>query len=128
MAQPLGRFDVSKELQVPNIIPEEFVEFGKKRVEALMEIQKELIDAFQEINQAWLARARSEADLNSELVAKLSAARTMPETADAYQQVMGKRMELLVEDSRRLIADSQKFVNLSTRFLVNGSGRNGSAA
>jgi len=128
MVQAQGRIiDDSKELPIRNLIPAEFVEFGKKRVEELIELQREFFDAFQEINQAWLARARSEANLNSELVSKLSAARSVPETADAYQQVMGKRMELLVEDSRRLLADGQKIVNLSTRLLVNGSGRNGSA-
>jgi hypothetical protein len=40
---------------------------------------------------------------------------------------MGKRMELFVEDSRRLLADSQKIMSLGTRFLTNGSAGNGSA-
>jgi hypothetical protein len=117
--------DESKELPVPNFIPTEFVELGKKRVETLMALQKDLIEAIQEVNQGWLARARSEANLNSELVTKLSSARSVPEQADAYQQLMGKRMEMLVEDSRRLISDSQKLFSLGTRFL-NGSGINGS--
>jgi len=109
-----------------SILPTEFVEIGKKHVETMMEIQKELFDVFQEINQAWFDRARSAVTINSELIAKLTSARTVPETAEAYQQCMGKRMELLVEDGRRLFADSQKIVNLGTKFLANGSGRNGS--
>ena len=120
--------DFVKEFQAGNVIPAEFVELGKKHVETIMKFQKDMFDALQEINQAWLARARSEANLNSELLAKLTAARTVPETADAYQQLMGKRMELLVEDSRRMISDGQKFVNLGTRLLANGSAANGSAA
>ena len=111
-----------------NILPAEFVEIGKKRVAAFMEIQQDLFDVFQEINQAWFDRARSAATVHSELIAKLSAARTVPETADAYQQCMGKRMEMMVEDGRRLLADSQKIVDLGTKFLTNGSGRNGAAA
>ena len=83
---------------------------------------------FQEINQAWFDRARSAATINSELIAKLTSARTMPETAEAYQQCVGKRMEMLVEDGRRLLADSQKIVNVGSKFLTNGSGHNGSAA
>ena len=126
MAQGRNNTEESKELPVPNFIPTEFVELGKKRVETLMALQKDLLDTIQEVNQAWLARARTEANLNSELVTKLSSARTVPEQADAYQQVMGKRMEMLVEDSRRLISDSQKFVSLGTRFLSNGTGLNGS--
>ena len=111
-----------------NMIPAEFAEIGKKGVETLMEIQQELFDVFQEINQAWFDRVRSAATLNSELITKLTSARTMPETADAYQQCVGKRMEMLVEDGRRLIADSQKIVNVGSKFLTSGSGRNGSAA
>jgi hypothetical protein len=128
MSQTQARIQESHEQLVPNFVPTEIVEFGKKHVEALMEIQKQFFDAFQEINQAWLARAKSEASLNSELVAKLTAARTVPETADACQECMGKRMELFVEDSRRLLADSQKIMSLGTRFLTNGSAGNGSLA
>ena len=111
-----------------NVIPAEFVEMGKQRVEQLMEIQKELFDVFQDINQAWFERLRSAATINSELIARLTSARSVPETADAYQQCVGKRMEMLVEDGRRLLADSQKIVNVGSKFLTNGSGPNGSAA
>ena len=121
-------YQQSDEQLAPNLVSEEIVGFGKKQVEALIEMQKDLFDTFQEINQAWLDRARSEARLNSELVAKLSAARTVPESADACQECIDKRMELFVEDSRRLLADSQKFVSLGTRFLTNGSAGNGSVA
>jgi hypothetical protein len=41
---------------------------------------------------------------------------------------MGKRMELLVEDGRRLLSDSQKIMSLGTRFLTNGASGNGSLA
>ncbi|MGH7785117.1 MAG: phasin family protein [Candidatus Binatia bacterium] len=133
-----GRGDESRQSQrnftesngspMANILPAEFVEIGKKRVEAMMEIQKEMFDIFQEIHQAWFDRARSAATVNSELIAKLTSARSVPETADAYQQCVGKRMEMLVEDGRRLLSDSQKIVDLGTRFLTNGSGQNSSAA
>jgi hypothetical protein len=125
--QTQKHFEESNGAPMANILPAEFVEIGKKRVEAMMEIQQELFEVFQEINQAWFDRARSAATINSELIAKLTAARTVPETADAYQQCMGKRIEMLVEDGRRLFADSQKIVNLGTKFLANGSARNGSA-
>ncbi len=41
---------------------------------------------------------------------------------------MGKRMEMLAEDSRQLFADSQKFFHLGTRFLMNGSADDASQA
>lgn len=126
--QSQRRVEEKIESPMAGVLPAEIVEMGKQRVEALMEIQQELFDVFQEINQAWFDRARSAATINSELIAKLTTARTMPETADAYQQCVGKRMEMLVEDGRRLLADSQKIVSVGSKFLTNGSGHNGSAA
>ena len=104
-----------------NFVPTEIAEIGKKRIEAMMEIQKEFLDTFEAINRAWFERAKSVANLTSELVSKLSSARSMPETASAYQECMGKRMEMLADDGRRAFADSQKFIHLGTRFLANGT-------
>ena len=126
--QAQRRAGEKSESPMANVIPAEFVEMGKQRVEQLMEIQRELFDVFQDINQAWFERLRSAATINSELIARLTSARSVPETADAYQQCVGKRMEMLVEDGRRLLADSQKIVNVGSKFLTNGSGPNGSAA
>ena len=126
--QAQRRIEEKLESPMAGVLPAEIVEMGKQRVEALMEMQQELFDVFQEINQAWFDRARSAATINSELISKLTSARTMPETAEAYQQCVGKRMEMLVEDGRRLLADSQKIVNVGSKFLTNGSGHNGSAA
>ena len=121
MAQMAGSTADSRDSPILNLIPAEFAEIGKKRVEAMMEIQKELLDTFEEINHAWFTRVKSEASFASEFVTKLTAARSVPETATACQECMGKRMEMFAEDSRRLFADSQKFIHLGTRFLVNGS-------
>lgn len=90
-----------------------------------METQKEMFDAVHEINVGWLERAQSAAILNSELMAKLTTARTMSETAEACQQCIDKGSKKLVEDSRQIIADSQKIINLSTRILSNGSAISG---
>ena len=110
------------ESSMQNFIPAEFAEIGKKRIETMMKIQKELFDRFEEFSQAWFTRAKSEASLVSEFVTKLTAARSAPETATACQECMDKRMEMLAEDGRRLFDDSQKFFHLGTRFLMNGSG------
>jgi len=126
--QSQRRVEEKNESPMASVLPTEFVEMGKQRVEALMEMQQELFSVFQEINQAWFERARSAAAVHSELISKLSTARTVPETAEAYQQCVGKRMEMLVEDGRRLLADSQKIVSVGSKFLTNGPGRNGSAA
>jgi hypothetical protein len=115
------RTEESRESLIPNLIPAEFAEIGKKRVEAVMEIQKELLDRLEEFNQAWFTRAKSETSLASELVAKLASARSVPETASACQECIGKRLEMLADDGRRFFADSQKFLQFGARFLMNGS-------
>ena len=121
-----ARTEATEELPVLPAIPAELVELGKKRVEALMEIQKELFDTLQEINLAWFERARSMASLNSELVAKLSAARTV-RNGGCLSGTYGKRMEQFVEDSRQpgRQPEDREF---GCEFLTNGSAGNGSAA
>jgi len=128
MSDILGRTEESRNSSVQSLVPAEFAEIGKKRVETMMKIQKELFDRFEEFNRAWFTRAKSEASLVSEFVAKLTAARSAPETATACQECMDKRMELLAEDGRRLFDDSQKFIHLGTQFLMNGSGGDASKA
>jgi uncharacterized protein with PIN domain len=111
-------------MPIPNLVPAEFAEIGKQRVETMMKLQQELFDRFAEFTQAWFTRAKSEANLASEFVTKLTAARSVPETATACQECMDKRMEMLAEDGRRLFDDSQKFLHLGTQILMNGSAIN----
>jgi uncharacterized protein with PIN domain len=113
-------------MPIPNLISAEFAEIGQKRVEAMMKLQQELFGRFAEFTQAWFARAKSEADLASEFVTKLTTARTVPETTTACQECVDKRMEMLVEDSRRLLEHSQKVLHMGTRLFMNGSAGNGS--
>jgi len=113
---------MSKDAPSVEFIPAGSAEMEKQRVAAWMEMQKEFFDRLQEINQAWFGRLKSEINLASDFAAKLMACRTLPETTTAYQECMGKRMELLAEDGQRLLADGQKFVNLGARFLLNGAG------
>lgn len=120
-SQSSGGSEENSELLMMNFVPAELAEIGKKRIEAIMEIQKEFLSTFEAINQAWFDRAKSVANLTTELVTKLSSARSMPETATAYQDCMGKRMEMLADDSRRMFADSQKFLHLGTRILATGA-------
>lgn len=125
MAQAQGRTEASKEVALPPLVRTEFSAFGWKRVEALMDIQKKLFDAVQEVNLEWFGRIQSAIKLNTELMAKLTTARTMSETTEACQQCIDKVSKQLVEDSRQFIADGQKIMNLSTKLLTNGAAING---
>ena len=57
----------------------EFASLGKKRIEAFVNAQTELLDELQEANRHWMDRFQSEANLASEYASKLSGARTIPD-------------------------------------------------
>lgn len=48
MAQKESHSDKTEKLPLPNLVPAEFAAMGKKRVEELAKVQKELLDKLQE--------------------------------------------------------------------------------
>jgi Phasin protein len=101
--------------------PAEFVEIRKKRLEAMGEVQKGFLETLERMNRNWFERARSEADLASEFASKLISARSVPDATSVYQQWLGRQMEMFAEDSRHFLADGQKLVEVSTRFIRTGN-------
>jgi Phasin protein len=102
---------------MPNLDPAQFAEMGKKQAEAMADMQKELIGAIEEVNREWAARIQAEVEFATEFAGKLAAAKSMPDTAAICQECMNRRMEMFADDSRRFIADSQKFMAATTRLL-----------
>ena len=102
------------------MFPAELVATGTKRFEDFVKAQSELLKTVQETNQKWFDRAQSEANLTSELVSKLTAARSMPEAMTACQEWTTRRIELMEKDGRALFGDAQKFMETATRLLANG--------
>ena len=102
-------------------MPAEFAEVGKKRVEEFVNAQTELVEKLQEMNRQWFDRAQSEANLASELAAKLTAARSIPDAMAAYQEWASRRFEMMAEDGKHLLADTQKIMEAATHLLPNGS-------
>jgi hypothetical protein len=98
----------------------EIGETGKKSVQAIVEIQKEIFDNLERMNRDWFVRAREEANAACELATKMATVRSVPDTAGIYQQWMTRRMEMFSEDSQRYFADSQKFMQSTARLLSNG--------
>ena len=98
----------------------DFSKFGEAQAEATLAMQKELIDTYEQISRAWLARVKSEADLWSELVTKISSVRSVPDALGAYQQCVAQRMQLVADDGRRMLEDSQKIMSTVTRAMSNG--------
>ena len=81
---------------------------------------QDLLDAYGHSSRVWLARLKSEVDLWSELAAKLSATRSMPEALDSYQRFVMQRMEMAAQDGRQLAEDSQDIARKMTRSLSAG--------
>ena len=88
--------------------------------EAMLGMQKELLEACEQASRAWLARVKSEVDLWSELAAKLTKTRSAPEALSAYQECVAQRMQMAAEDWRRLSDDYQKVMQTMTQSPSNG--------
>src|SRR5262249_58369065 len=106
----------SASASIPNINPAQYAETGQKQLEAMAEMQKELIAVIEEVNREWATRAQAEAKLATEFAGKLSAAKSIPDAAAIYQEWLARRMEMFAEDSRRVVADGQKFMAAAPPF------------
>jgi hypothetical protein len=106
----------------------EMAEMGKKRIENFVDAQRELLNQVQETNRQWFDRMQSEAKVTSDCANKVMAARSIPEAMTAYQEWANRQLEMTAEDAKHFFADSQKFIEASTRLLssgISGNGRSG---
>jgi hypothetical protein len=100
--------------------PTQLFQLGKERTDAIFNIQKELLDAYAELNRSWAARVKSEVDFWSDLAAKLGDTRSTPESLDAYRRFVSERMQMAAEDGQRLVKDSQKIMSALAQTLPSG--------
>lgn len=113
----------------PNPIPPEFAAMGKQRLDELVAAQTQQFEKLREIGRNCFDRMQSEAALASELAVKLTAVRSIPDVATAYQEWATRHMEMAAEDAKRIFADAQKLAEtgrqlLSTSLRPNGHGSN----
>src|SRR5262249_62150652 len=99
MAQKEPRTSASA--SIPNINPAQYAETGQKQLEAMAEMQKELIAVIEEVNREWATRAQAEAKLATEFAGKLSSAKSIPDAAAIYQEWLARRMDVLRGEERR---------------------------
>ena len=100
--------------------PESLLRLGQERTEAMLNMHKELLDAYDQTSRAWLARVKSEVDFWSELTSQLTTTRTVPEALEAYQKSVMQRMQLATEDGRRMTEDCQKIMSKIAQSLAIG--------
>jgi len=94
--------------------------FGQETPEAMGNLKRELLEAYEQASRAWLARIKSEADLWSGLAAKLTSTRSLPEALESYQKCVAQRMQMAAEDGRQLFEQCQNITQKITRALSNG--------
>ena len=98
------------------------LQIGAKHLASLMEMQRELLDTLEQIQRDRLARTMDETKLASELVAKMTGARSIPEIMAIYQEWIAKHAQMFAEDGRKFMEDSQRIANTTVRLLSGGGG------
>jgi Phasin protein len=78
------------------------LELGKERTDAMLSMQKEVLDAYEQASRDWLARVKSEVELWSRLAAKLAGTRSVPDAMQSYQECISQRMRMAADDAQRL--------------------------
>jgi Phasin protein len=97
--------------------PTQLFQLGKERTDAMLALQKELLDEYQQASQAWLARVKSELDFWSALSARMTSIHSVSEGVAAYSDGISQRMQMAVEDGRRIFDEGQKLTSVVTRLL-----------
>ncbi len=108
----------------PSAIPlfqPELLDMAKARIEGMLDIQKEMMHALESINHDLFDRVKTEAELASALIAKLSAIRSVPDATTAYKEWASREMELLAENGRHIMANGEKLMQASQRLFGKGT-------
>ncbi len=101
--------------------PAQMLQFGKERTEAMINVQNELLAAYQEASKAWIDRVQSEVKFWSDLAGKLAASRSIPEGMETCSDSIAHRLQMAAEDGQRLFEDGQKMIAAVTASLTKGS-------
>ena len=83
----------------------------------MLDLQRELLDELEQASHAWIERMKSEVELWSGLVEKVTSSRSIPEGLDAYRESVSQRVQMAVDDGRRLFDEGQKMIAAMTKSL-----------
>jgi hypothetical protein len=133
MAKKEYHFEPTEGVTPLSLIPSEFMALGRQHVHECVQAHSELLDRVQEVNRSWLEYLRSEAHLSTEFAARMIAARSSPSAAAVLLEWIGRHMELATADTKHLLADTQRIVEIGVRllpggWLFNGKARSGSTS
>ena len=94
---------------------------ANERTEAMLLLQKELLDMYDQASRDWLAQLKSEAELWSGLATKLAGTRTVPDAIRSYQEWISQRVEMAAADAQRLSDECgtiMEKINRSDQWMV----------
>jgi len=92
-------------------------QLGKNQTEAMLNVQKEMMAAYEEASRSWIERVKAEVDLWSDLAAKLSASHSAPDGLQACRDSVAQRMKMAAEDGQRLFEEGQKIISAISRSM-----------
>ena len=96
----------------------ELAAIGQQRFQDFVSTQVELLHQLRALNEIWLNRLRSDANLASEFTAKLTESRSIPEAMSASQEWTTRRLQMMAEDGQQLATVIQKLAETSARLLT----------
>ncbi len=82
--------------------------WGQERTEAVIGLQKSILESCEHASRAWLDRMQAEVSLWSDLANKLNGTHSIPEAMDTYTKCVSKRMQMAAEDGRRMVEEAQQ--------------------
>ena len=97
-----------------------FFDSGQEQTEAMVALQRDLSEICEEVTRAWLARVASEISLRSEIAAKLTTPRSVPDVLAMCAKSASQRLQMTVDDGRRLINVCSAITQKINRSLGNG--------
>lgn len=103
----------------------EFMAEGRRRLEEMAGAQSHFWDRLQNANRTWLDRMQNEASMAADFANKLTAAKSLTETASLFQNWTMKHMEMASEDARRMMSETQEIMAAGARFWTNMGGGDG---
>jgi hypothetical protein len=88
--------------------------------EAMLRLQKEFLDRYEEASRDWFARVKLEAELWTGLAAKLAERRSVSDAIKLYQEWILQRVEMAKADAQRLSDEYGTIMQKVNRSLTNG--------
>jgi hypothetical protein len=94
--------------------------FGNERTEAMLRLQKDLLEMYDQASRDWLTRLKSETELWSGLATKLAETRSMPDAIKLHQDCILQRVEMAKADAQRVSDEWGGVMQKINRSLADG--------